>query len=75
MNKRIPAHVTVRSKDKNASAEKLIRKFVRKVKKAGIIEEIRERSHYMKPSDAKRLKRKRAKALAKKANKKLKKKI
>jgi len=70
MSKKTAAYVTVRAKDKNAPAEKLIRKFIRKVKKAGIIEEIRERSYYTKPSDAKRLKRKRAKAQNKKANKK-----
>ena len=70
MNKRVPAHITVRSKDRNMSAEKLIRKFIRKVKKAGILEEVRERSYHTKASDAKRLKRKRAIAQSKKLNKK-----
>ena len=70
MSKRKSAHVTVRSKDKNAPAEKLIRKFIRKVKKAGIIEEVRDRSYYTKPSVAKRLKSKRARAQSKKTNKK-----
>ena len=37
MSKSNPAYVTVRARDKNAPAEKLIRKFIRKVKKAGII--------------------------------------
>ena len=69
MSKRSPAYVTVKSKDRNMPAEKLIRKFIRKVKKAGIIEEVRERTYYTKPSDLKRLKRKKAKALRAKRNK------
>tara|TARA_R110002012_G_scaffold66477_1_gene173738 strand:+ start:693 stop:920 length:228 start_codon:yes stop_codon:yes gene_type:complete len=69
MSKANLAYVTVRAKDRNAPAEKLIRKFIRKVKKAGIIEEVRERTYYTKPSDLKRLKRKRAKALRAKRNK------
>ena len=69
MSRKNPAYVTVRAKDKNMPAEKLIRKFIRKVKKAGIIEEVRERTYYTKPSDLKRLKRKKAKALRAKRNK------
>lgn len=64
------ANVTVKSRDQNAPAEKLIRKFIRKVKKSGILEEFRDKRYYTKPSDAKRLKRKRAKALNKKTIKK-----
>jgi small subunit ribosomal protein S21 len=37
--------------------EKLIKRFVRKCKKERIIEEVRERRYFTKPSDAKRLKR------------------
>ena len=70
MSKKAAAYVTVRAKDKTTPAEKLIRKFIRKVKKAGIIEEIRERAYHTKASDAKRLKRKRAIAQNKKTNKK-----
>tara|TARA_R100000008_G_C3443465_1_gene95663 strand:- start:252 stop:473 length:222 start_codon:yes stop_codon:yes gene_type:complete len=64
------ANVIVKSRDQNAPAEKLIRKFIRKVKKSGILEEFRDRRYYTKPSDAKRLKRKRARALSRKTNKK-----
>jgi ribosomal protein S21 len=64
------ANVIVKTRDHNAPAEKLIRKFIRKVKKSGILEEFRDRRYYTKPSDAKRLKRKRARALNRKANKK-----
>tara|TARA_R110000824_G_scaffold158500_2_gene332450 strand:- start:705 stop:947 length:243 start_codon:yes stop_codon:yes gene_type:complete len=67
MSKANLAYVTVRAKDRNMPAEKLIRKFIRKVKKAGIVEEVRERTYYTKPSDLKRLKRKRSKALRAKA--------
>jgi ribosomal protein S21 len=63
-------NVSVRNKDLNAPAEKLIRKFIRKVKKAGILEEYRDRRYYTKPSDAKRLKRKRAQAQSRKTKKK-----
>jgi small subunit ribosomal protein S21 len=38
----------------------MIRKFLKKVKRAGILEEVRERRYYMKPSEKKR--RDRAKA-------------
>jgi len=63
-------NISVRNKDPNAPAEKLIRKFIRKVKKSGILEEVREKRYYMKPSDAKRLKKKRAKAQRMKTKKK-----
>ncbi len=64
------ANVSVRNRDPNAPAEKLIRKFIRKVKKSGILEEVRERRYYMKPSDAKKLKRKRARVQRMKTKKK-----
>jgi ribosomal protein S21 len=40
--------------------EKLIRRFIKKCKKEKIIEEVRDRRHYLKPSEKKRLKRERA---------------
>lgn len=43
--------------DKNDTNDKLVKKFLRKVKKAGIIEEVFSRQHYVKPS----IKRKEAK--------------
>jgi ribosomal protein S21 len=36
----------------------MVKKFIKKTKKEGIIDEARERRYYTKPSDAKRLKRK-----------------
>ena len=38
----------------NMSSEALIKKFSRAVEKSGIIQEIRERRYYQKPSDVKR---------------------
>lgn len=36
--------------------EKMFKDFIRKVKKSGILQEIRERRYYVKPSEKKRLK-------------------
>ena len=58
MSRKSPVYVEVRPK-KNEDLERMIRRFVKKVKKAGIIEEVRERSYYEKPSVKRnRLKRK-----------------
>jgi len=46
----------------NESFEKTLRRFIKKVKKDGILEEVRERRRYMKPSEKKRLKRAKAKS-------------
>ena len=40
---------------KNESAEKMIRRFTKKVKKEGILEEVRDRAYYVKPSEEKEL--------------------
>jgi len=53
------ANVTVVPR-KNEPIEKVIKRFIRKVKKEGIIEEIRDRRYYKKPSEAKREKRAKA---------------
>jgi|TARA_X000001388_G_C2151103_1_gene92434 small subunit ribosomal protein S21 len=58
---------------RNESAERLIKRFNRKVKKLGIINEVKEKQRFIKPSDKKRRAKKRsdrrrAKELAK-ANK------
>ena len=45
-----PINVEVRSK-KNEPIDKLIRRFSKKVKKELIIEEVRERRYYEKPSE------------------------
>ena len=67
------SNVTVVAR-KGEPPEKMIRRFVRKCKKERIIEQVRERSYYTKPSDAKRLKRaasiREAERLRKKAERK-----
>ena len=63
MGKPINVEVTPR---KNESPERMIRRFTKKVKKEGILEEVRERSYYVKPSERrKRKRRERARVLQK----------
>ena len=47
------ANHTVRPR-RNESGERLIRRFTRKIKKLGLIEEIKDRRHHKKRSDVKR---------------------
>ena len=47
----------VRKKD---DINKVIKRFIKKCKKLGIIDEIRERRHYVKPSEKKRRAKQRA---------------
>ena len=47
----------------NEPFERMLKRFIKKVKKDGILEEVRDRRHYVKPSVKKRLKRIRARAL------------
>ena len=46
----------------NESFEKMLRRFIKKVKKDGILDEVRDRRRYLKPSEKKRLKRAKAKS-------------
>tara|TARA_B100000029_G_scaffold505887_2_gene587437 strand:- start:434 stop:649 length:216 start_codon:yes stop_codon:yes gene_type:complete len=45
---------------KDEYGEKLVRRFIKKVKRCGILEDFREKQYYVKPSIKKRLKRKKA---------------
>ena len=49
------SNVSVRPR-RNESPERLIKRFTRKVKKLGLIEEVKRRKHYKKPSEIRRLK-------------------
>jgi len=51
---------------RNENTERLIRRFIKKVKKAGIIEELRDRRYYEKPSVARNRNKRRIKAIHKK---------
>jgi ribosomal protein S21 len=53
----------------------MIKKFTRKVKKSGVLEEVRERRHYTKPSVKRRAKKLEKQRLIKIANEKRKKKL
>lgn len=65
MSKVVNVEVVARG---NMSSEALIKKFSRAVKKSGIIQEVRERRYYQKPSDVKRKEKIRRKKLIKKNN-------
>jgi ribosomal protein S21 len=49
MSKRA-TRLTVKSKGKEDNVEKLIKRFIRKTKKQGIIKELRDRRYFEKPS-------------------------
>lgn len=42
--------VTVHASECNGNAERMVRRFIKKVKREGIVEEIRDRSHFTKPA-------------------------
>jgi|TARA_R110000787_G_scaffold1885_1_gene7928 small subunit ribosomal protein S21 len=54
------SNISVTARECRDNPEKMIRKFIKKVKKEGILEEIRERRYYKKPSVVKKEKRIRA---------------
>ena len=51
---------------RNEPIERVIKRFNKKVKKMGIIDEVKDRRYYKKPSEVKRLAKKRAVAKRKK---------
>ena len=54
------AHVVVTSRECRGNAEKMIRKFIKKAKRERIVEEVKDRKYYKKPSVKKKEKRIRA---------------
>ena len=54
---------------RNESTEQLIKRFSRKVKKEKIVQGVRERRYYIKPSTTRRLKKLRRKRLAQRQQK------
>ncbi len=60
----------VRAEDHRHDPERMIRRFRKLVKNEGIIEEVRERRHYKKPSDLKRNKLRERQRKIDKVNKK-----
>tara|TARA_Y100000310_G_scaffold338935_2_gene430034 strand:- start:597 stop:794 length:198 start_codon:yes stop_codon:yes gene_type:complete len=43
----------------NETGEQMIKKFIRKIKKSGLMDEVLDRRYYVKPSDKKRAEKKR----------------
>ena len=54
------SNVSVKLKHCGNNTEKMIRRFIKKCKKERIIDEIKDRRYYKKPSEAKREKQRRA---------------
>jgi len=54
MSKRKGANVVVKARECRGNHDKMIRKFIKKCKKARIIDEVRDRKYFKKPSDVKR---------------------
>jgi len=55
---------------RNEPTERLIRRFIKSVKKAGIIQEVRDRRYYKKPSDVRRAEKEKRQQTIRKINKK-----
>ena len=54
------AHVVVKLSQCNNNVEKMIRRFIKKTKKERIVEQVKDRRRYKKPSEAKREKQRKA---------------
>jgi len=54
------AHVKVTAKECRGMADRMIRRFTKRVKKEGVLETVRDKRYHKKPSVAKREKRIRA---------------
>ncbi len=62
--------ILVTNEECRGDVEKMIRKFTKKVKKSGIIDECRMRTYFRKPSELKTEEKRRRKALINKVNQK-----
>jgi small subunit ribosomal protein S21 len=74
MGRRTPVHVEIQVRDQE-QIERMIKKFTRKVKKCGILDEVRDRRYFTKPSVKRRMKKLEKKRLIKIANAKTKKRL
>ena len=54
MSRKKSANVVVNARECRGNHEKMIRKFIKKCKKAKILEQVRDRRYFKKPSDTKR---------------------
>ena len=62
-----PIHVEVTLDEVRGNVTSMIKRFMKKVKKSRVLEEYRERMHFVKPSKKRRLAKKRKKENARKA--------
>ena len=62
-------NISVRPR-RRETAERMIKRFIKKCKKDGILQEVRDRRYYKKPSEIKRLRNVKRKRDIAKANKK-----
>ena len=69
MGKKRAVNVEVKLKDVGGNPNRLIKRFIKKVKKEKILETVRERRQYEKPSTKRRRLKKRKKENARKAEK------
>ena len=69
-----PVHVEVIVRDQD-QVERMIKKFSRKVKKSGLLDQLKERRYFTKKSVKRRMKRLKRKRLAQEATKKYKEKF
>ena len=62
--------IEVRSDECRDNSEIMVRKFIKKVRKAGILDEVRDRKYYKKPSIVKNEQKRRRQKLLNKLNQK-----
>ena len=67
--KELSGTIVVHSSDCDGNVDKMVRRFMKKVKHEKLMEEINSRSHFRKPSDIKREKKEATKRLIEKVNK------
>lgn len=74
MGRRTPVHVEVQIRYQD-QVERMIKNFSRKVKKSGILEEVRDRRYFKKKSEKRRMKKLERQRLIRIANAKAKKRL
>lgn len=67
--KQLSGCITVHMDECDGNADKMVRRFIKKIKQEKILEEVRLRTHFRKPSDIKRAKKEETKRLIEKVNK------
>tara|TARA_Y100000296_G_scaffold80956_1_gene107200 strand:- start:799 stop:1032 length:234 start_codon:yes stop_codon:yes gene_type:complete len=72
MSRKRPVHVVVTLEEVGGSPDRMFKKFAKKVKKSGIIDKVRKRQYYEKPSLKRKRKRLKKKILAEQQTKKYK---